>query len=264
MHDIDLLKNELEALNAYTRLPQRLEAIYPALKRKNDDDLFGVADRLRAIQQICGDQTLGTLTDLGGSSGYFSLSLVDCGMADRSAVYDVNPRALAAGGAMARLLNLDTLVSFHEQAIDLRFVREMSSADTILCLNLLHHAGALFDKDEVAMVGWDRYVTEWLTELRSKSNLLIFGLGFKVRKPPHWDVPPAERPKEFLKIVERSGWRVMYEANVEDIRTMGVAAADGHRSKGGLERMLDRLRVQGVKIDSSPSKRNLYHLYILK
>lgn len=101
-------------------------------------------------------------------------------MASSPVVYDLNPRAIAAGRIMA-----------HELGID-------DDTDTVICLNLLHHAGARFDNAEVAQVGWQAYATEWLELLRTKSRLVIFGLGLKGRKPVHWDVAPNDRARRFF------------------------------------------------------------------
>ena len=141
------LADSFASLNAYARLPRRLEERYPEIALK--DDKFRVVDRLRAIEEVLAGRPLGRMADLGGNVGYFSLSLLDDGMASSSTVYDLNSDALATARAMADALGLQDQIAFAEQKLGLAFLRDMAAVDTILCLNLIHHAGLEFDVEEV-------------------------------------------------------------------------------------------------------------------
>src|SRR5262245_32225108 len=174
----------LERLSAYSYLPARLQRLQSIAQ----EDVLGVTDKFAAIRHVLETKTLGNMVDLGGNSGYFSLSLIDVGMAARSVVYDLNDCALLAGRAMAEAFAIDDKVEFIKQKVDLSFVRSMPSIDTVVCLNLLHHAGTTFDLEEVARAGWEDYMGRWLEELRSKCRFAIIGLGFKSQKPRHWKV----------------------------------------------------------------------------
>jgi hypothetical protein len=262
------LEKELAGLNEYSRLPARLGEMFPALRLKVHDDVFGVVDRLQAIQAIFSNRRLGSLTDLGGNSGYFSLSLVDAGIATNSVVYDFNPKALAAGRIMARALKLDNLVKFEEQALSLAFARDLPPSDTFVCLNLLHHAGIRFDVDPVLDSGWDAYAKEWLNLFRQKSRVAILGLGLKSRKPPHWNVPPEQRASRFCAIAREAGWSILYDANVEDIRLHGWRKANHLTTKNNALRFLVNKLRQSVTRENGvsatqPKVRN-YHLFILE
>jgi hypothetical protein len=263
---IGQLAKVLEGLSAYSCPPARLQKMQPEIYNQSRD-VFGLTDRLSAIQEVLGARNLGQLVDLGGNSGFFCLSLVDSGTASRSAVYDVNIRALSAGRAMAQALGLDKRIEFVGQKVDLNFVRSMPCADTVLCLNLMHHAGTNFDADEVACSGWECYTEHWLAEFRKKFRLAIVSLGFKGQKPRYWDVHPSQRPSRFYEMANRHGWSVLYDANVEDIRSLGVARSNGlHTTVGSIRRRLIRLNrfLSKAHRDPGAEKRRKYHLYILE
>jgi hypothetical protein len=263
---IGQLAKELEKLGAYSCLPTRLQKTQPEAYNQSQD-AFGLTDRLAAIQEVLAARDLGQLVDLGGNSGYFSLSLVDSGMASRAAIYDVNIRALSAGVAMAQALGLDEKVEFVGQKVDLNFVGSMPPADTVLCLNLVHHAGTNYDVDEVACAGWECYTGRWLEEFRRKFHFAIISLGFKGQKPRHWDVHPSQRPRRFYEMAKRYGWSVLYDANVDDIRSLGVVRANGvHTTLGSIRACWLRLGTLLSQTHKHPGadKRRKYHLYILE
>jgi hypothetical protein len=234
-------------------------------------DVFGNEDRFEAISAVlAGQQGFENGVDLGGHSGYFSLSLVDSNLLGRSTVYDLNPKALAVGRAMAARMGLADRVDYVEKAVDLQLVRRLPPADLVICLNLIHHAGAMFDIEDVKARGWSTYARDWLVELRGKSRVALLGAGFKGRRPLHWDAEGAARPRRFCQLVQEAGWTVAYDANVEDIHKLGVAAANGRRTRGtsapadGGGALLDRVvrKLRGAPRDGS--QRAKYHLFILK
>jgi SAM-dependent methyltransferase len=259
------LTDKLRELNAYSRLPARLAELHPEISEITKDDIFGVGERLAAICEVLAGRDLGRIVDLGGNSGFFSLSLVDYGMASHSVIYDLNPRALAAGRIMAKELGLDAKVEFVEQPVDLDFVRSLRSADTVICLNLLHHAGSKFDKKQVAHGGWEPYAQEWLRLLRDKFRLAIFGIGLKPAKPRGWNIAPGARARRMCELAERAGWSVMYEANVEDLETFGTAKAMGLRTKRHLlSELASRLFPHRASSTATGSKKSRYHFYIFE
>jgi hypothetical protein len=253
----------------YTRMPDRLEKLYPELARLPEDDAFGLSERLSAVCTILGGRDLGTLIDLGGHSGFFAMSLIDVGMADAATVYDSNREALSAGRAAAEQMNI-AKVEFIERLIDLDFLKSMPAVDTVLCLNLLHHAGTLFDADIVLREGWEKYAQAWLGELRQKSRVLVLSLGFKrMTKPPHWDVERPYRPLAFARLAEKVGWSTVYEANVRDIQALGVDRAN-RRFTTSRNLAMVRFHVQKLKEVTSrlvlgrSERKQHYHLYIFE
>lgn len=253
----------------YARLPRRLEEISPGAHNSEKADVFGVADRLKAVQAVLGGRHLGKAIDLGGYTGFFPMSLIDAGMIESATVYDADSDLMRIGGARASRLGIADRIEFVPQAIDLNFVRQLPSVDTVLCLNLIHHAGSTFDIAEVQRVGWERYSEDWLGHLRSKCRVLIFSVGLKRSKPKYWDVPNDERPLRLKRTMERMNWSVLYDANVEDIRRFGVERANGRftNSAGGARARSYWRRFRNLSRRSIGIRRDKlqdYHLYILE
>src|SRR6185312_2509290 len=210
----------------YTRLPERLARMYPSIAAGQKDDVHGVAGRLRAIETLFADENLGAITDLGGNSGYFCLSLLDAGLATSARVYDVQDKALAAGRLMAELLDHPE-IEYIQRNLELAFVETRPPCDTFICLSLLHHAGILFDVDNVRTQGWERYMGRWLAAMKQKSRRVIVGLAFDDASPVNWSPPAADRPAAFRRICEEAGWSVRYYANVRELERLGTAQAAG-------------------------------------
>jgi hypothetical protein len=235
--------------------------------------------RFKAITTVLGGSRINTVIGLGYNAGYFCLSLLDAGMAERATVYDVYPKASAAGRAMARRMDLSHRIEFVDRALDLDFVRTLPKVDMIICLNLLHHAGIKFDKAAVGRDGWESSAAAWLSEMQRKCELAIVGIGFEETKQRNWDAPHPDRPARFAQCMERAGWSLLYDANVRDIEKLGVERAKGRYTKGGalhtplpkkqnsIIGALTRLS-RAVHIQSLPSaisnKRQKYHLYIFE
>lgn len=260
-----ITKEEMAALNAYAQLPDKLK-LHLGQNFDNKKDIFGVRDRLKAIKFVLQGRFLGKIADLGGHSGFFSLSLVDSGMASYSSVYDLNRQALAVGEKISIVLGLTERISFIEKAINLDFLLSMPSVDTVVCLNLIHHAGAIFDVDVVKSMGWEEYSKQCLSALRRKAGILIMGVGFKHGKPPYWDISAAERPARFFAIAEKAGWSIMYDANVLDIRKYGVSEANALRTKGMSSKMRFEYFLKFLCFGSfnSSDKTGKYHLYVME
>ena len=270
-------------LGEYTRLPDALKLKMPEISEIEKPDVFGLEDRLIALRHVWpsfANATSGGAIDLGGNSGFFSLSLVAEGLLTESTVYDANPAALEAGRQMAEMMGLSDKVRFVEQQISLEWLRSLEPVDNVICLNLIHHAGALFDIEEVNERGWQSYANDWLIELRRISKRCIFGVGFKGSKPVNWDVNKQERPRVMLQMAKAQGWNPLYDANVQDIADFGADQANGLRSSGAASAVNDDKRKPKVLAwvnkltrkwnKSGPdkqrpvSKRNKYHLIILE
>jgi len=256
-------------LSAYHQLPDRLRLKQQGRCEDVAGDPFGVKDRLVAIERVYEGVSLGRIADLGGNSGFFSLSLADSGMATVATVYDTNSSALRAGREMSRALDIEGRVAFEEGPVTLDFVCAMQHIDTVLCLNLIHHAGVLFDVDLVHSIGWEEYARQWLLALRGKATNLIMSVGFKGQKPPCWDIPRSERPARFLWIAKQAGWVVSYDANVHDIRRYGVVKAGGMQTgkakgKTRVHRLLSRMTSGSHHAGADGDKTHKYHVYMLR
>lgn len=251
----------------------------PELSELEKPDVFGVKDRLLAIRANWPGVPGGRAIDLGGNSGYFSLSLIDEGLISHSTVYDTDIRVLEAGEQMASMMGLSKKVRFVEQAVSLNWLRRADPVDTVIDLNLIHHAGTLFDIDEVREQGFEAYARAWLSQTRRISKFCALGVGLKGTKPRNWDVQAKDRPVAMIDIATSAGWKVLYEANVQDIADFGIERAKGLRSispskhprqKGALwikaSSLLSNKFGKGrqQRLSGSFSKRVPYHPFLLQ
>ncbi len=248
----------------YIQLPPRLAKAYGGGKALETEDAFGANDRLRAIMQVLEGRNLGNMVDLGGHSGFFSLSLVDGGIAETSIVYDLDDKALEAGRLMAIELGIEQKVSFVKQGIDIEFMKTMPAYDTILNLNLIHHAGSLFDVEEVREVGWEQYAQMTLDCMRCKSKTALFGVGIKKNKPVHLSTRRDQLASAIEEIAAKAGWTVRYSANVQDILALGAERANGAYKRNGIADKMRDLVPRKLRGGPKGSKRDRYHLYILE
>ncbi len=245
---------DLTECAGYSRLPPRLAQLYPQVIQA--DDVHGVVARLNAMKTVLANDNLGSIIDIGGNSGYFCLSLIDSGRAESATVYDVMPHTLAAGRKMAQLLNIADKIEYIERRIDLDFVRDLPKSDTFICLNLMHHAGLLFDQELVRREGWAAYIQEFLRVIRTKSRIAIVGMAFDRSSPINWNIQVSSAAQVFQKYVEDAGWRVRYYANVRELERLGV---DGAKNKFVTrpDGMADKSLKTGIKIVNSALLRPL-------
>jgi hypothetical protein len=241
--------------------------MYPGIVPAIREDRFGTEERLAAIQEVLNGRELGHIIDLGGNAGYFSLSLIDSGMASGSTVYDHSADALAVGRLVAKELGLQDKIAFKPHEISLEFVRALEPSDTVICLNVIHHAGSHFDVEAVTQAGWEDYARQWLQELRTKTRLAILGVGFKKKKPRHWEIAAGERTRRFYDLASETGWHVAYDANIEDLHSLGTQKADGLRTRGSVgsgSAEAPGEAVEGANQPEPESLKSKYHLYILQ
>lgn len=254
-------------LQGYCQVPERLKDKY---NHNPVSDHYGCEERLSAIKKVLRESQLGEIADLGGNSGFFSLSLIDDGMAQKATVYDVDDGAMEIGEKMLNDLDLSEKIKFKKQSISLDFISSMPPVDTIICLNLIHHAGCFFDVHLVESIGWEEYAKRFLTALKDKCNILIIGAGFKLRKPIHWDVPRPYRALRFSQIAKSIGYEVLYNANVKDIEKFGIEAADNKLiEKSKINSYLSYLSNYPLYLYTFLKKKDIgvkqkYHIYILK
>ena len=237
------LENYLrDRVGGYLQLPQRAAEILGETAR---DDEFGVRARLSAIRGWLTDRTMADVevVDLGGNCGYFALSLLDAGVARAATVFDPDEAALSFGRAAATLLGRAREIRFRADPIDLAALRALPASDVVLCLNLLHHAGGIFDVAEVSARGWGAYVEEFLGVLSEKCGFAAIGMGYKGDKPVNWDASAALRHRAFLRHVRAAGWSV---ALAENVQSLADALDRGRtpwpaRNLNPLSRLQDRL-----------------------
>lgn len=258
--------------NDYIRLP---ESLGHRLDLPEPDDTFGIKSRYNAIKAFLSDyQPVSQAVDLGANCGYFSLSLINDKVLECSTLYEANPDTLKVGSNIAEFMKLGSKCTFIEQKITLDTLDNLPSADLVICLNLLHHAGALFDEQFVSKVGWDHYAELFLSILRKKYSIGVIGMGFKALKPVNWNVSKNERPDAFMKILKKTGWQVLFEDNVQNIINNGgniSLKTTANKCNFPEPLWLENNRIFNKifgkvksKLNKKASKAHKYHLYLVK
>ena len=206
----------------YIRFPTRL-ADELGVDQQGEDS-FGIEARYQLVRDYLKDhQPLKRLIDIGGNCGYFSLTLLDDGVVEEVIVYDVVPDILNFGTEAAKAMGLQDKCKFLEYSVSLDTLDQIPDADVIICQNLIHHAGTLFDQDLVSHMGWDEYATSFLKALRAKYKVGIFAMAYKKNKPLNWNIPGFKRPERFRDILLATKWNIRQEKNVLDLQNSDKA-----------------------------------------
>lgn len=268
---------EASSVDAYIRPPRVALEGEPSFSVYVKPDTFGLEVRLdalrRALRQQSGVFTQGL--DLGGNCGYFLLSLMADGLVKSGRVEDLDESALAMGRAFAEAMGVSQKISFARAEVSLSKVEALQDGfDLVMSLNLIHHAGATFDVDLVRAIGWETYARRWLIGLQRSAGTAVVGVGFKGEKPKHWTTGHRYgfdwRPMRFARLCEQSGWEVVYDANVEDLTTLGLERANGRQrhlrgvGTAAARRILARSGVRRQGADGRTDKTRKYHLYVLR
>jgi hypothetical protein len=278
------VKNEiliqLSKLGNYSRLPKRLEEKYNLKTNSIKEDEFGAEPRIKLMQELFSGKKFNSLVDIGGNNGFFSLQLIDDSIASKSTIFDVNDSALSFGKKIASELNLTDKSEFIKKEINLSSINDLPNSDMVFCLNLIHHAGVLFDVEIVKKIGWEKYSEEFLSILRKKYKSAVIGVGFKGLKPINWFVPKILRPITFYNIIKSSGWEIAYDANINELLRLGSIKANHKRTKSNFSIIFVKIvmKIFGFKISNFLSsvidkiirkknkhqKLEKYHIYFLE
>jgi len=151
--------------------------------------------------------TLRSSVELGSSLGYFSLRLAHEREFFVSGFEPVADYA-EASNLFAALTALGERAQFRPRGIGIEDVAGLPAADCLITLNVLHHAGNVFDRDAVtARGGWHAYAGEFLTRATDRFEHMIFQTGNSVKGEAHF---PSEAAIDTLvPLLENSGWRVV-------------------------------------------------------
>lgn len=214
MHKIpELIKNKKLQTTGYTRFPKRIRLKIPDITKYEIEDRYGIEARLEAIKKYFPKKNIGTIQDLGGNSGFFAQSLIDEKYATKAVIYDSEflKNIFKTGKWMAKILNIEKKIHFTKKKITFHFIKNMPASETIICMNLLHHAGNLFDKSLVKRIGFNNYLQKAIQSFRKKANKLILSLAcdFNLSKKDR----QQEQKKINLMLIQ-NGWKVLCSTNV--------------------------------------------------
>lgn len=260
-----------DAHGQYVRLPASLAASMGVV---DAEDEFGIEARYEVIRAFLeARKSPGKAVDLGGNCGFFSLSLLADGVIEGCSIYDLNREVMDFGSKVAEAMGDSDRARFVTKSLSLETLNELPAADVILCQNIIHHAGSLFDQDIVKRRGWESYALEFLQVLRAKCKTGVFAMAFKKGKPSGWQVPNVGRDERFRNMLAESGWSLVTTYNVRSLADAGSndCKADFASARPRFARLQSAAwhlggrrgeRIVRSLVEPTPRKLDQYYLYL--
>lgn len=121
----------------------------------------------------------GTAVDIGANLGYFSFRILqDFDVA--VIAYEPHRSHARAICVIRDLCGIErNRLAVTSRAVGLREIATLPTSDLLIMLNVLHHAGEDFDRNLVTdLRQWRPYAIAYLSELRTRSRLLFFQMGY--------------------------------------------------------------------------------------
>lgn len=199
----------------YVRLPERLNK---ELELQDLTDVKGNKARYTYIKNFLKNKEIEGAIDIGGFTGYFSLSLLDDNIIRKAEVYDINSEKLNFGRKVSKYMELGDKIEFKEKKLTLDTIDNLPNGDLIVCQNVLHHAGDYFDKRLVAEMGWEDYFHTFISKLSRKFDIGVISIGLLTEKPKYWGVPKRKRRERLKSILESTEWKVEHSSNVKELK----------------------------------------------
>lgn len=212
-----MMANDLQRLRellAYDAHSRRYQAIPEFVRERLDDIASGYsseqlqwdAPRFTWIRDALPSDVQSSV-ELGSSLGYFSLRLAhECGFTVEG--YEPVAAYAEAGNLFASVAGIGDRVQFHARGVGIDDVAGLPAADCLISLNVLHHAGNVFDRDAVAALGgWHHYAGDFLARAAARYGHMIFQTGNSVKGEAHF--PSESAIDTLVPLLEESGWEVL-------------------------------------------------------
>lgn len=161
----------------------------------------------------------GKVLDIGANLGYFSFRLLEDYNAQIVAYEPFAPHVQAMTWLRNELGRTEEEFKIISQGVDLKQVERLKSADLLIFLNVLHHAGDDFDCPLVNnSTEWRDYAIRYLKGLRNKTGMMFFQLGYTWKG---WAEPLCKHDQiiDFTgDLLAKSGWTVRRVGLIERYR----------------------------------------------
>jgi hypothetical protein len=156
------------------------------------------------IASLAGVQSV---LEIGGNLGYICLRLVqELGL--RATCLEPIEDYVRISNLLAQGFGLEHLYQSRRAFVLWDNIADLPTADALINLNVLHHAGRVFDCEVVARLGgWAAYAQSYLEKLAYKGRYLFFQTGNTW--PAARLFENTEAPEFLAGILGRSGWRVI-------------------------------------------------------
>ncbi len=235
--DLDGVKDRIKTLLTYDQKFRRYQAI-PDFLLEN----LGLNLRNYASEQLAWDEPryrwivenlppdVNSVIELGSSLGYFCLRLAhDQGCSATG--YEPVSAYTEVCNLFAEVAGLDSRLKFRDDPAILEYLPNLAPADLLVSLNVMHHAGNVFDREIVEELGgWQNYAVTYLSRLTEIAPHLVIQTGNSAHGVAHF---PSEDAVAFTAaLLNDAGWHVDAIGVVEDFDNVsyrtypGAAAAD--------------------------------------
>lgn len=151
--------------------------------------------------------------EFGSNLGYFCLSLAQDFHCTVNGFEPIEEYARAAN-AMAQLLDLDSVANFEGRGVLLSDIDKIPECDLLIELNVLHHAGAVFDIAEASGC-WDQYAIERLSRMRARAKTLFFQTGNMCKGEALFS--SVDVVSHMVEILSKAGWTIKVVGMISDL-----------------------------------------------
>ena len=216
--DPEALKAELSGLYADLSKHSAYQSIPDFVARtidyqvRIDEQWRGDRVRLDYILPLLADPALRQWGDFGANTGFFSLSLAHDFPERQVLAIEANPRHadfIRRIGEVFELANLQVI----GRPVAIDDLNTIPRQDVLLHLNVLHHAGADFDRGKVTGPDdFPAYAADYLERLHACTRTLVFQVGTNLwgdkTKPVIDHADDAGKLDLLAGLLSRSGWRI--------------------------------------------------------
>jgi SAM-dependent methyltransferase len=216
----------------YQQLPDFLSADF-GVKAPVDERWRGDRTRLDYLRTRMDFKGL-RVTDIGANTGFFSLTLAHDLGAQVTAI-EPDPANRDFLREVARAYDLSEM-GVSDDPVTLSTVGQLPTADMVLLLNVLHHAGDDFDSTVVrTREDMPGYLTQYLTALAGTTRRMVFQLGYNWHGNKATPLVPVREPLAMLGYLEpifnASGWacdHIALRFDVDDPRMIELVYVAGN------------------------------------
>lgn len=172
--------------------------------------------------------------DFGANTGFFTYTLAhNFPEADFVAI-EANQEHAEFLGEIKELFSIGNVETIN-RAIALDDLQTISGFDVMLHLNVLHHAGADFDKEHVFdQSEFSKYAVSYLRKLRAVTHTLIFQMGSNLwgdKNYPLIDVADDVGKIIFIsKLITDAGWSIKHLAYPKSTAEAGIVYEEMDRA----------------------------------
>jgi hypothetical protein len=168
--------------------------------------------------------------DFGANTGFFTYTIAHAYPDARVTAIEANAEHAKFLGELGDAFSIGN-VDVHHEALPFDGLDKLSDIDVLLHLNVLHHAGADFDREHVTGAhDFPAYAVAYLKKLRSAARSLVFQLGCNLWGDKSHPLQPgatdAERLAYVSKLLTDAGWRIRDVAYARKTPDAPIAYAD--------------------------------------